>query len=172
MQYEELAEILRHVGKDPTRLVFEDELTGIHNRRFLMSYLEHKVDWRSGEDFPLSLLSVDLDHFKQVNDTHGHDTGDRVLTWVATLLTTVAGDEGVPIRFGGDEFLLLLPGAGRPVAQAVAERLLRSTQDRPFRDGHSGLVGPHPRGGETPGREVGYERRDHGPRRVPSGSIG
>jgi diguanylate cyclase (GGDEF)-like protein len=142
LKYAALTEILRHVGKDPARLVFEDELTGINNRRFLLSYLEHEVDWRSGDDFPLSLLSVDLDHFKQVNDAHGHDTGDRVLNWVATLISSVGGDEALPVRFGGDEFLLLLPGAGRPEAQAVADRLLQSTQERPFRDGHSGLVVP------------------------------
>ena len=125
MQYEELAAILRHVGKDPTRLVFEDELTGIRNRRFLMSYLEHKVDWRSGDDFPLSLLSVDLDHFKQVNDTHGHDTGDRVLTWVATLLTTVAGDGGFPFASAATSSSSFCPGPAarwlRPWPNAFSE---------------------------------------------------
>ena len=56
MQYRELADFLEHVGKDPSKLIFEDELTGIHNRRFLLSYLKHKVRWDSNDDFPLSLL--------------------------------------------------------------------------------------------------------------------
>ena len=80
MQYGELIDFLQHVGKDPSRLIFEDELTGIHNRRFLLSYLEHKVAWDSKEDFPLSLLLIDLDRFKQINDTYGHEAGDQVLT--------------------------------------------------------------------------------------------
>ena len=97
MQYEDLADFLQHVGKDPSRLIFEDELTGIHNRRFALSYLEHRVDWRGGEDFPLSLLSIDLDRFKEINDSHGHDAGDQLLTWVGGLLTSVAGDGGLPV---------------------------------------------------------------------------
>ena len=64
MAYRDFVELLEHVGKDPSRLIFEDELTGIHNRRFLLSYLEHKVRWDSGLDFPLSLLIIDLDSFK------------------------------------------------------------------------------------------------------------
>lgn len=142
MQYEELADFLQYVGKDPSRLIFEDELTGIHNRRFALGYLEHRVDWRSGEDFPLSVLSIDLDRFKEINDTHGHDAGDQLLTWVGSLLTSVAGDGGLPVRFGGDEFLLILPGAGRDMAQSVADRLLQSTTERPFRERYSGLVVP------------------------------
>ena len=69
MQYGELIDFLQNVGKDPSRLIFEDELTGIHNRRFLHSYIEHKVHWDSEDSFPLSLLVADVDLFKDVNDT-------------------------------------------------------------------------------------------------------
>ena len=103
MQYGELIDFLQHVGKDPSRLIFEDELTGIHNRRFLLSYLEHKVLWDSRDGFPLSLLIIDLDRFKNINDTHGHEAGDQVLSWLATLLKDAAGDAGLPIRYGGDD---------------------------------------------------------------------
>ena len=132
MPHWDLSDLLEYVGKDPSRLIFEDELTGIHNRRFLLSYLEHRVSWRSGKDFPLSLLIIDLDQFKQVNDTHGHETGDQALTWMAILLKEVVGGQGVPIRFGGDEFMLLLPKAGRNEAREMADRLLQRTRDRPF----------------------------------------
>ena len=84
MQYQEFIDFLQNVGKDPSRLIFEDELTGIHNRRFLHSYLEHRIRW-DGDDYPLSLLVIDLDKFKQINDTHGHDIGDQVLTWSVAL---------------------------------------------------------------------------------------
>ena len=132
-KYRELTDFLRHVGKDPSRLVFEDELTGINNRRFLLSYLEQKVDWKSGENFPISLLITDLDEFKLINDRHGHDAGDQVLTWLAALLTDAAGESWFPIRYGGDEFMLLLPGVNRDGAQQVAYALLQKTRDHPFR---------------------------------------
>ncbi len=141
-QYHELVDFLKHVGKDPSRLVFEDELTGIHNRRYLRSYLEHQVDWDSPKERPLSLLIIDLDHFKQINDTQGHDTGDQVLTWMAALLKEVGGDTGIPIRFAGDEFILLLPKTPREAAGEVADRLLQLTRDRPFRLREAGITLP------------------------------
>lgn len=141
-QYGDLADILQQVGKDPSRLVFEDELTGIHNRRFLRSYFEHRVRWDSDRDFPLSLLVIDLDKFKAINDTHGHDTGDQVLTWMASLLKEIAGERGLPVRYGGDEFMLILPKASRSGAREVADRLLQRSWDRPFRLRDAGLVVP------------------------------
>jgi len=137
MAYRDFVDLLEHVGKDPSRLIFEDELTGIHNRRFLLGYLEHKVRWDSGADFPLSLLIIDLDAFKQINDRYGHDTGDQALTWLASVLTEVGGEEALPVRYGGDEFMLLLPNADNKAARAMADRLLQRTGDRPFqlRDG-------------------------------------
>jgi len=133
MAYRDFVELLEHVGKDPSRLIFEDELTGIHNRRFLLSYLEHKVRWDSGVDYPLSLLIVDLDSFKQVNDTYGHDTGDQALMWLAALLAEVGGDSALPIRYGGDEFVLVLPKTDRKAAREMADRLLQRSRDREFR---------------------------------------
>jgi diguanylate cyclase (GGDEF)-like protein len=66
----------------------------------------------SDNDFPLSLLMLDLDHFKQVNDTHGHEAGDQVLLWLSSLMRDVSSDDHFPIRYGGDEFMILVPGAG------------------------------------------------------------
>ncbi|MEE9246043.1 MAG: GGDEF domain-containing protein, partial [Gemmatimonadota bacterium] len=142
MQYGELIEFLENVGKDPSRLIFEDELTGIHNRRFLLSYLEHKVRWDSYDDFPLALLVIDLDQFKEVNDAHGHDTGDQVLIWMATTLQEIIGDQGMPIRFGGDEFAVLLPRTGQTRAREMAARILQRTRDRTFRLRESGATLP------------------------------
>ncbi len=129
----DFVDLLDHVGKDPSRLIFEDDLTGIHNRRFLIGYLEHRVRWETGDDYPLSLLIIDLDAFKEINDTYGHDTGDQALNWFATLLREVAGQRGLPVRWGGDEFALLLPRIDRDGARDLAERLLQRTRDRPFR---------------------------------------
>jgi diguanylate cyclase (GGDEF)-like protein len=132
MQYGELIDFLQNVGKDPSRLIFEDELTGLHNRRFLLSYFEHKIHWDQDEHFPLSLLIVDVDLFKSINDTYGHDSGDQALAFVATLLKEVASDGGYPVRFGGDEFMLLLPRTELQRAVQQAHRLHQLTKERAF----------------------------------------
>lgn len=132
MQYGELIDFLQNVGKDPSRLIFEDELTGLHNRRFLLSYFEHKIHWNQDEHFPLSLLILDVDLFKSINDTYGHDAGDKALVFVADLLKEVAQDGGYPVRFGGDEFILLLPRTELQQAVQQAHRLHQLTKERPL----------------------------------------
>ena len=125
MEYKDLLYFLKHVGTDPSRLIFEDELTGIYNRRFLLNYFRYKVPWDSLEGQPLSLIMMDLDHFKQINDTYGHAGGDQVLIWVAGILKEVAGEEGLAIRYAGDEFIILMPHADKEAALQVAEELLQ-----------------------------------------------
>jgi diguanylate cyclase (GGDEF)-like protein len=131
MAYEELINLLQHVGKDPSRLIFEDELTGISNRRFLHNYFEYKVSWDALAEHPLSLLMMDVDEFKQINDKHGHESGDQALIWVTTRLKEAAGEAGLPIRYAGDEFVLLLPNMGKTEALAVGERLLQHVRQEP-----------------------------------------
>ncbi|MBW2038150.1 MAG: diguanylate cyclase [Deltaproteobacteria bacterium] len=133
MKYGELLHFLQYIGKDPSRLIFEDELTGIYNRRFLHNYFQYKVSWESLEDNPLSLIMMDMDHFKQINDTYGHQVGDQALIWVAGLLKEVAGDENLPIRYAGDEFLILLPRGDKREALQVGERLLQRLREDPLR---------------------------------------
>jgi diguanylate cyclase (GGDEF)-like protein len=119
MAYQDLLYFLQNVGKDPSRLIFEDELTGIYNRRFLLNYFEYKISWDSLENQPVSLIMLDVDYFKQINDTHGHEAGDQALIWVATLLREVTGEAGLPIRYAGDEFIILLPKAGKQAALQI-----------------------------------------------------
>lgn len=133
MQYAELLNLLQNIGKDPSRMIFEDELTGIYNRRFLLNYFEYKVDWEALQDHPLSLIMMDIDHFKQVNDTYGHAAGDQALLWVAGLLQEIAGDEHLAIRYAGDEFMILLPQADRQGAIRIGERLLHRIHEQPLR---------------------------------------
>jgi diguanylate cyclase (GGDEF)-like protein len=133
MQYDDLFDYLQHVGRDPSRLVFEDELTGLHNRRFLLSFFEHKVRWDRDEHFPVSLLAMDVDHFKSINDTYGHEAGDEALTFVAALLKEAGGgSDAMPVRFGGDEFMVLLPRTELPQAAALAHKIQRLAEDRPL----------------------------------------
>jgi diguanylate cyclase (GGDEF)-like protein len=131
MAYQDLLYFLQNVGKDPSRLIFEDELTGIYNRRFLLNYFEYKIPWDSLEAHPVSLIMLDIDYFKQINDTHGHEAGDQALIWVATLLREVSGDIGLPIRYAGDEFIILLPKVEKQAALQIAERLLELVHEKP-----------------------------------------
>ena len=131
MEHEDLLKYLQNVGVDPSRLIFEDELTSLYNRRFLLNYLQHKIDWDSLESNPVSLLMMDLDRFKSINDTHGHDVGDQALIWSAQLMTKVSGEDGLAIRYAGDEFMILMPGTVKSKAIQVAENLLKGDPDEP-----------------------------------------
>ena len=133
MEIQELIEFFQHVGKDPSRLIFEDELTGIHNRRFLLHYFQSKVPWKALEDYNVSLIMMDVDHFKEINDTYGHQVGDQALIWVATLLKEVAGEEGIPVRYAGDEFMILLPLVGKVSAMQIGAQVLERFHEKPFR---------------------------------------
>lgn len=132
MQQTELTNLLKYIGKDPSRLIFEDELTDIYNRRFLLNFFESKVSWNDLDSSPLSLIMVDVDNFKRVNDACGHQIGDQALIWVANLLRTVGDDQGMAIRYAGDEFMLLLPHCSKKCGIQIAERLHRQVHQEPF----------------------------------------
>ena len=132
MEYQDLLYFLEHVNTDPSRLIFEDELTGIYNRRFLRRYLQHKIQWDSLEREPVSLLMMDVDSLKQINDTYGHSVGDQALVWVAKLIKEVAGVNGLAVRYGGDEFIVLLPAADKRAALEVGEQILQRIREEPL----------------------------------------
>jgi len=133
MDYSGLLNHLQNLGKDPSRLIFEDELTGLYNRRFLHNYFQQNIPWNALEDNPLSLLMMDLDHFKEINDTYGHDIGDQALIWLGNLLREVATDKYLPIRYAGDEFMILMPLCRKARALKLGEKLLTLTRERPMR---------------------------------------
>ena len=99
-----------------------DPLTGLYNRRYLDSTLDRELARCQREGQPLSLMLIDLDHFKQINDTYGHQAGDEVLRQLADMLGAQARMADVACRYGGEEFLLLLPGMTQAVAMDKAER--------------------------------------------------
>jgi len=142
MQQQDLINLLKFTGKDPTRLVFEDELTRVYNRRFLFQYFQAKVSWDKLSKDPLSLIMIDVDNFKSVNDTHGHQIGDAALVWVADKLREVAGDEGMPIRYAGDEFMMLFEHCDKQTALKMGNRLLNKIRSEPFRPNGNGQVLP------------------------------
>ena len=98
-------------------LALRDELTGLSNRRYLISALEREVSRADREGASLALVVVDLDHFKNINDTYDHDVGDMVLAAAASALRSGLRADDVLARYGGEEFVALLRGvAGRPAA--------------------------------------------------------
>jgi len=103
-----------------------DALTGLYNRRYLDSTLERELARCKREGHPLSLMMIDIDHFKRVNDTYGHLGGDEILKATGALLASHARAEDIPCRYGGEEFTLLLPNMPLAVARERAEEL-RST---------------------------------------------
>src|SRR5690606_35783992 len=104
------AERLNHSERRATELAYRDRLTGLANRVQLIDTLSEKLA-EAGPEHRLALALIDLDDFKDINDTLGHPTGDEVLFAMGERLTTVAGGAGMAVRFGGDEFALLIPVA-------------------------------------------------------------
>ena len=105
------------------RLAMTDELTGIANRRRIMMQAEHERVKMQHSTLPLCILIIDLDHFKQINDTYGHDAGDTVLQQVSITMSGLLRQQDYVGRTGGEEFMIVLPDTQPEQAQAIAERI-------------------------------------------------
>lgn len=113
-------------------LAHMDSLTGLHNAAHLEHVVEREIRSRSESQTPFSLLFMDLDHFKRVNDTHGHQVGSRVLVEMSRLLRRCTREGDVLVRYGGDEFVVILPDADTPTALRAAERIRLAVQGHRF----------------------------------------
>ncbi len=114
------------------KLALTDPLTDLANRRAFQEALEAEVSRVGRHGRPASLLFLDLDHFKRVNDDHGHAVGDEVLAGFAQVLKRGCRRGDLAARIGGEEFAVLLPTTGRLPAALVAERIRRATQAHPL----------------------------------------
>ena len=126
--------------EDARKLADHDHLTGFYNHRFLHERLGEELVRAQRSGAPMSLLMIDLDDFKLVNDTFGHLFGDRVLVWAAELIRSSLRLSDVPARYGGDEFAVILPDTSAAQAAAVVERMLAAFRDRAFASSTRGLV--------------------------------
>lgn len=113
-------------------LTITDDCTGLFNVRHLYKLLESRVDAVQNDASPFSLIFVDLDHFKHVNDVHGHLVGSHLLREVGQTLRASLRKQDLVFRYGGDEFVALLPETNKHGAQYVAERLWKSLRERRF----------------------------------------
>lgn len=100
-----------------------DSLTGVHNRRYVMEKLQNMVDKSALDNEIFSICILDIDHFKKVNDTYGHQVGDQVIQNVCQHMQSVLRDSDSVGRIGGEEFIMLLPKAGAIAAMSVSERI-------------------------------------------------
>jgi two-component system cell cycle response regulator len=114
------------------RLAMSDPLTGLLNRRAFVEHMNRGLAGFERYGNPLSIVMLDIDHFKQVNDTHGHDGGDAVLLAVADILRGFARKTDVVARWGGEEFVVGLSHTSVPAAAIPAERMRRAIMERPF----------------------------------------
>jgi diguanylate cyclase (GGDEF)-like protein len=117
-----------------------DPLTGLFNRRYLTSAFDREVRLASRTSRPIGIIILDVDAFKQVNDRFGHAAADKALSDLATLLRSRLRAYDVPIRYGGDEIVVLLPDTTLAGARAVADKLLQGVRELEVR--HRGNVIP------------------------------
>ena len=119
---------LKRQRDELTRMALHDQLTGLYNRHYLMEVAEQKMARARRHKHDVSLLMMDIDHFKTINDTHGHPAGDAVLQAVAELLGEAIRKEDVVARFGGEEFVVLLDHCDITEAEEKAESIRGSIE--------------------------------------------
>ncbi|MBD3336303.1 MAG: diguanylate cyclase [Candidatus Eisenbacteria bacterium] len=118
--------------EEMSRLAITDELTGLYNRRYFAQRLKEEMDRARRYEQPFSIIFIDIDHFKQLNDTHGHGLGDRVLQELGKLLTGWSRSSDLVARYGGDEFVALLPMTDMRSATNAAGRLREHVRRHTF----------------------------------------
>jgi two-component system, cell cycle response regulator len=125
-------EQLRMSVKASLEMAVTDSLTGLYNRRYLETHLAHLVDHSVNRGKALSVLTIDVDFFKAVNDTYGHGVGDKVLQELSSRIRANTRSMDLCCRTGGEEFVLILPTADLELANKIAERLRKAVAGRPF----------------------------------------
>lgn len=110
-------------------LTIKDDLTCLYNTRFFHEMLEREIKRSQRKRRELSLIFMDMDHFKEVNDTHGHLCGSKLLKEVADIIIESVRNIDIPIRYGGDEFVIILPETNKEHAHNVAERILKNIRN-------------------------------------------
>ncbi|CAG1065857.1 Response regulator PleD [uncultured bacterium] len=113
-------------------LTITDDLTKLYNSRFLHSRLDYEVERARRFGYELSMIFLDLDYFKEVNDVHGHLAGSKLLKEAARLLASMLRTVDMACRYGGDEFVILMPGTSKKNAALVAEKLRQSVKETSF----------------------------------------
>jgi two-component system cell cycle response regulator len=126
------ADRLRHNVQLSLEMAITDQLTGLHNRRYMARHLDNLIAGARKSGKPLAFLIMDIDHFKSVNDSHGHDSGDEVLREFAGRISANVRGIDLACRYGGEEFVVVMPDTDMAFAYTVAERLRKSVEEAAF----------------------------------------
>jgi len=126
------ADRLRHNVQLSLEMAITDQLTGLHNRRYMGRHLDTLIAGAQKSGKSLAFLIMDIDYFKAVNDTHGHDIGDEVLREFASRISANVRGIDLACRYGGEEFVVVMPDTDVAFAYSVAERLRKSVEATPF----------------------------------------
>lgn len=126
------ADRLRHNVQLSLEMAITDQLTGLHNRRYMSRHLDNLVASARKNGKPISFVIMDIDFFKAVNDSHGHDIGDEVLKEFASRIAANVRGIDLACRYGGEEFVVVMPDTDVEFAYSVAERLRKSVETTPF----------------------------------------
>lgn len=162
-------------NRELERLSVTDLLTGLHNRRFMLDAFDKEIRRADRHERPFCVLMIDVDRFKQYNDTHGHLAGDEVLKQMGVVLRDATRDLDVIARYGGEEFICLLPECDLENAVAAGERIRQRLAQESFEGGPVTIsigVAEFPTHGETAGAVIGaadaalYEAKAEGRDRV------
>ena len=133
MRGKRYADFLRNNLDHSLELAVTDQLTGLHNRRYMAGQLGALANRAARGGDPVAALMIDIDHFKKINDGFGHDTGDEVLREFAVRLASNVRAVDLPCRYGGEEFVVIMPGTQIADAERIAERIRRHVAGSPFR---------------------------------------
>lgn len=125
-------EALRSNYKNSLSLAVTDGLTGIYNRRYMDTHLENVMEECLEVPKSMGLMILDIDHFKEVNDTYGHDVGDQIIKQFANRIMEGIRPADMAVRYGGEEFVVIMPGTDIEHSQAVAERIRINMEKNPF----------------------------------------
>ena len=123
---------LRHNVQLSLEMAITDQLTGLHNRRYMARHLDNLVGSAVRNGKPLAFLILDIDYFKAVNDGHGHDIGDEVLKEFANRISANVRGIDLACRYGGEEFVVVMPDTDMSLAYSIAERLRKSIETTPI----------------------------------------
>ena len=132
MRRKRVSDHLRTTVETGLKAAVHDPLTGLYNRRYAMPHLERMVRHSRAMGRNCAVMAADLDHFKQINDAYGHASGDAVLIEVAKRLRRALRDTDVVARIGGEEFLVVMPGATLEDAREAALRICDDVSATPF----------------------------------------
>lgn len=129
-----LATVNTSLYKQVERLSITDGLTSLYNHRFFQEQLKKEIIRANRYNYELSLIMLDVDNFKNYNDTHGHPRGDVILKQIAEILLSSVRETDTVARYGGEEFSIILPQTGKEDALVTAERIRKSIEEFNFRD--------------------------------------